>query len=210
MKYHTGLDMIQKLFLIVLALIVISITSAPVAEAATAPQFPSCENASGTVIAEYDTGVHGIPGKTGTYTGSDKVFVVTEDQILQCYCPDSGSQGIQSNWWKYQDISESDLKIFIKTGWVHILDGSLWGLDNSSYLVQNIPFSCSGTGGSSDSQDDSDSSSSSSSSSDNNSNGRGGTTGQVLGVTSLADTGNSLAIFSLFGLSIVALLAARK
>lgn len=179
--------MMHKLILIATAMILLTLTSAKPVAAATAPNFPSCEQANGTVIVQYDSGTHGIPGRTESYTGSDSVYRISDTQVLQCFCPEEGSEGIQSNWWKYQGLTEDEDKIFTRTGWTFVVDGTAWGLDRAPYLVQNKSYSCRGVGG-----------------------GTVGSSGQVLGVTSLADTGDSLAIFSLLGVGALALVAARK
>ncbi len=110
--------------------------------AVNAPTFPSCANAQGTIKASYPQGVHGIPGRSEEFKGSDNVYLVTEDTVLQCFCPESGQNGIQTNWWKIPQLTQEEADSFVKQGWVYVPDGSLWGLDKAPYLAQNIDFAC--------------------------------------------------------------------
>ncbi len=156
-------------------------------EAVATPAFPVCPNPSGQLIANYDAGVHGIAGDPGVYVGSDQVFKISDTQIIQCFCPTNKGEGIQTVWWKYTELSTAEVDSLIKQGWIWIPTGSVWGLDDASYLAKNTKFRCSedggngGTGGGSSS--DSGSSSGSSSSS-------GGIGGAVLGISTLANTGS--------------------
>lgn len=110
------------------------------------PQFPSCVAPSGTVIASYDSGIHGIPGSTNQYSGVDTVYALTYENALQCFCPPDGN-GIQTKWLKLSEISEEELDSMIKLGWVYIPDGSAWGLSASAYLAKNDSFNCLPSGG---------------------------------------------------------------
>ncbi len=131
------------------------------------PNFPTCPNPGGTVIANYPSGVHGIAGSTLTYTGSDVVYKIDDSKVVQCYCSPNGS-GIQTNWWKASSLTSKQKADLIATGWVYIPDGSEWGLDPSDWMAYNISFTCGGstttTTTSSSSNSNSGSSSSSSSS----------------------------------------------
>ena len=108
----------------------------------TTPNFTSCLNPQGTVIADYHDGIHGIAGNQNTFTGSDKVF---KDQstgaVTQCFCPTNG-QGMQTNWMKAENFSQDEIKTYESHGWVYIPVGSDWGLDPAPYLAQNNSFSC--------------------------------------------------------------------
>lgn len=122
--------------------------------ASTAPVFPACINPQGTVKAHYAQGTHGIVGNSGTYTGSDTVYQITDKTVMQCFCAENG-EGIQTNWFEVSNLSESDIKNLIVQGWILVPNGALWGLNNASYLAQNSTYSCkgssNGTGGSSSS-----------------------------------------------------------
>lgn len=96
------------------------------------PQFPVCSSTQGELVAEYSSGTHGVPGDSNSYTGNDKVYKLTDDTLIQCFCPENGD-GIQTNWWKV------DIEL---PGWIHIPDGSLWGLEKTSYLAQNSTYLC--------------------------------------------------------------------
>ena len=85
----------QKLTMLIVSLIS-ALVFVPSASAVTVPQFPSCLNPQGSVIASYNSGVHGIVGSSGTFTGADKVYAVDEIRIVQCFCQDNGPD-IQTN-----------------------------------------------------------------------------------------------------------------
>lgn len=132
------------------------------------PQFPNCNvPPSAEIKANYQDGIHGIPGESGEYKGSDIVFQVTPDMVLQCFCPNDQSEGIQTNWWKVPNISDQDRNIFTKQGWVFVPNGKLWGLDESNYLARNIRYECNGVGG------------------------IGGANSDILGISTLAATGST-------------------
>lgn len=161
--------------------------------AAEIPNFTTCVNPQGEVKANYETGTHGIAGKTGSFEGKDVVYKLSDNALTQCFCASDGS-GIQTNWLKAEAFSEADIKVLESQGWIYIPNGALWGLNNSPYLAENSDFTCkSSSGGNGGPGSNSGSSSSSSSSSSGNS-GSGGVlgaatsgVGQVLG---LASTGN--------------------
>lgn len=197
--------MIHKLLLYIAFLASVMIAVASPVHAVTTPIFPSCEAPSGTLIAQYDSGTHGIPGRSAAYTGSDAVYELSSSLVLQCFCPSEGSEGIQSNWWKYSELSDSDIKVLEKTGWIHVPNGLLWGLDESSYLVLNKNYSCRGTGGGSGA-----------SSENSSSGGTGGSSevigasGQVLGVSTFAQTGNIGTILAFLGIGALAIRTAVR
>ncbi|MBI3981066.1 hypothetical protein HY345_03650 [Candidatus Microgenomates bacterium] len=175
-RFFAGAFLFLSLFLI---------TPSP-AWALTIPSFPSCESPQGTLKVFYTSGTHGIVGSTASYIGSDKVYILNDLTLTQCFCPDNGngSQGIQTNWWKVSSLSESEINSLKNQGWIYIPDGSLWGLDKAPYLAQNTNFSCKG--------------------------GIGG--GEVLGVQKLgkvlglAATGDSVFVLSIFTAGFTSLL----
>jgi len=195
----------KQLVIICLIAVLFPLTAQTVKAVSTPPQF-SCSAPIGQTIASYSEGTHGIPGDSATYTGSDTVYRVDSDHVLQCFCPDNGN-GIQSNWWKVSEVSEDDINYYQKLGWVYIPNGALWGLDDSSYFVKNTSYSCSsdggtgGTGGNNGGSGSGSSSSSNSNSSSNNDNGVGGAIGSILGASALAATGSarSIVLFTLVG-----------
>lgn len=193
--------MIRKIYLYIAIMLASMIASSTLVAASTTPVFPSCDQPSGSIIAQYDSGMHGIAGDSSTYHGSDAVYQLSNSQVLQCFCPEEGSEGIQSNWWKYSELSEDEIKILIKAGWIAIPSGAVWGLNDAPYLVQNHSYSCRGTGGGSSSENGSQSDSNDSPT---------GSGGQVLGVSSLAATGNALAILTFVSMGSLALISARR
>ncbi len=172
--------------------------------ATNAPNFPSCLNPQGTLKVKYDNGTHGIVGDSREYTGSDSVYVISDDVLIQCFCPASG-YGIQTNWWKIPNMSVEEITNFQSQGWSLIPDGSKWGLSSEQYLAKNESYMCIGSSSSSSSSSSNSSSSSSSSSSNSSSNsGIGGANvGQVL---ALAFTGNIVSIyfFAIVGILLIA------
>jgi len=164
-------------------------------KAVSTPSFPSCSNPTGELKANYASGLHGIPGKSAEHYGSDAVYSLNAEMLIQCFCPDSGSTGIKTDWWKISELSDSDRRILEKSGWEFVPNGSLWGLENEPYLAFNSDYTCKNTGGGSNSGGGSSS---------NNDNGTGG--GNVLGsVTSLpqilglADTSSEPQQLAVFG-----------
>lgn len=112
-----------------------------------APTFPSCLNPQGTLKVKYGSGVHGIVGDTREFRGSDAVYTVSNGRLFQCFCPDTGSEGIQTNWWKVASLSQTEINDFTRQGWILVEDGSLWGLDKDPYLAKNVKYICKGLGG---------------------------------------------------------------
>jgi hypothetical protein len=163
------------------------------------PNFPSCSNPQGQVIAQYSDGFHGVVGRTDTYQGSDNVYKVSEGAVTQCFCADNG-QGVQTDWWKTSLISEDQAQSFTNQGWIYAPNGALWGLDESPYFAKNTDFSCQGSNQNSGSGGGN-------SSTDSSSAGVGGASAIlsasiVSDVLGLADTGNIsvIIIWALLGL----------
>lgn len=142
--------------------------------------FTSCHNPVGAIKADYPVGEHAIVGVIGLKTGSDKVFAVGEDNYTQCFCPTTGSTGVKTNWLAAGQISKEDQNVLITQGWVYIANGADWGLSNQPYLAKNTEFSCSGG-------NESQGGGGGTSEGDRGSSGQGGG-GEVLGISTLADT----------------------
>lgn len=164
-------------------------TITPKAYAQTVPSFPSCSNPQGSVKVSYSEGTHGIVGNSGTFTGSDTVYSVSENTHVQCFCADNGD-GTQTNWWHAASLTPEEVQILKNQGWISVPNGELWGLASGEWLALNSSYSCQGG-------------------STNNSNNSGqilaastGTGGDVLG---LATTGNIITIYALAGLGLASL-----
>jgi hypothetical protein len=136
----------KKVFLIMLVVFLLSLSINSVS-AVNVPNYPSCKAPSGELKASYDSGIHGIVGDSQVHKGSDKVYQVTSETLIQCYCPESGSDGIQTNWWKVS--LEMDLSEFLDLGWHYIATGSDWGLTSDPYLAKNSSYTCRSSQGSS-------------------------------------------------------------
>lgn len=153
--------------------------------------FTSCNNPSGEIKADYPTGQHAIVGVVGLKSGSDKVFAVGNDNYTQCYCPPSGQTGVKTNWLAAGSISKEDQNVLITQGWVYLANGADWGLSEQPYLAKNSEFTCGGGG-------DSSGGGGSSGGNGGSSSGQGGTGGgDVLGISTLADTSSSYAKYQI-------------
>lgn len=173
------------------------------------PNFTSCVNPQGQVKANYETGSHGIAGKVGSFEGKDAVYTISENALTQCFCAVDGN-GIQTNWWKIPDLTESEIKVLESQGWIYIPNGALWGLDNAPYLAKNSDFSCKSAGGNHNSSSNGDSNSSNNSGSTATLASVSGGIGEVLG---LASTGNTVFMFGVAlssGLSLITGLIFKK
>lgn len=118
--------------------------------AVTAPSFPSCSNPNAELIVSYDSGTHGIPGRSTSYSGVDKVYQLSDGNVLQCLCT-TDDKGVHTNWWKVSSLTEEELNTLKADGWILIPDGSLWGLEKTTYMAKNIDFLCKSSSGSSSS-----------------------------------------------------------
>jgi len=107
------------------------------------PDFPSCVNPQGSIIANYSSGTHGVPGIVTSFQGTDTVYAVTKEAIVQCLCPVNG-EGVQTNWWKIPALSREEIESFKSQGWVFVPDGLVWGLNPTAFLARNANFSCGG------------------------------------------------------------------
>lgn len=163
---------------------------------ANVPDFPSCAAPSGSLIASYDSGTHGIVGSTNVYTGSDRVYQVTGDRVVQCFCASDG-QGIQTNWWKADSLDQEQVQTLVDQGWYYIPDGDLWGLSVGPYLAKNYTYSCLPAAS------NPPSTTTTTTSSGGQVQGTG-TGGSVLG---LAATGNTLTLLLVFTFSIAFIVA---
>lgn len=131
----------MRIILSLLIALLVLLMSPLSALAVTVPTFPSCINPQGSVKAKYDSGTHGIAGDMSQYTGNDTVYRLTDSTLLQCFCPADGS-GIQTNWWKAAGLTDQDIAIMKRQGWIYIPNGSLWGLDEAPYLAYNSTYAC--------------------------------------------------------------------
>jgi len=172
--------------------IVLFLMAPALADAKTPPDFPACSNPQGTLKVEYNEGIHGIAGETNSYSGSDAVYYIDDENLTQCFCADNGD-GIQSNWWKVNSLDEEEIEILKSQGWIYVPSGANWGLDSSAYFVKNSKYECK----SDNSNDNGGNTNSSSSSSSGSSSSDSGVGGAVLG---LATTGENVVVYTLIGL----------
>ncbi len=190
----------KRAFLLILPLVFLHLSTRQSLALVTPPIF-SCQSPVGATIADFNQGTHGIAGDSATYTGSDRVYQVDSNHVVQCFCPSDSNNGIQSNWVKLTDSSEETINYYQKLGWIYVPSGLAWGLDDSPYIVANQSYSCHGDAGgytpgdSGSSSSNSNSGSSSNSNSGSNSNvigdlGAYHPVGDILGASTLAATGN--------------------
>ncbi len=108
-------------------------TPTPTIPPETEPTFPSCSELISQPgdHASWRDGWHQIVGGSLVY-GSDDVYALEDGNYVQCYCPNEGSEGIQTNWWR--TLSEVQ-------GWL-VENGLQWNLGDHRYLAQNSSFSC--------------------------------------------------------------------
>ena len=176
--------MISKLFLTSIFVGVVFLSFTGSASAATPPTFPACSNPQGTLKVNYDQGSHGIVGDLSENRGTDAVYTLNTDTLLQCFCSEDG-RGIQTNWWKVSSLTDEEIQTLKNSGWFFVANGALWGLASAPYLAKNSDYTC-----------------------------RGGPGGAVLSATTrstpqvlgLATTGNAASIAALAVLGVVLLL----
>src|SRR5579859_4409359 len=109
------------------------------------PNFGICPNPGGTLIAQSDSGVYSIAGDPETHTGSDAIFGITNINlaVTQCFCPTTGVDGIQTDWWDVSGLTQQEITNLEASGWIYIANGADWGLNSHPYLALNSAFSCS-------------------------------------------------------------------
>ena len=178
-------------------LLLIALSPRPVM-AAPNTEFSACINPQGQLIADYSNGTHGIVNNTGSYSGSDKVYKLSNGNVMQCFCPPD-NQGIQTNWLKNTGFTEAEVAVLKNQGWTSVPDGSVWGLEPVQYLAMNSSYSCAGTSNPTPNNPGS-----------NNPGPSNNSTPSVLGanttvLTTLANTGDSLLLYSTlsFGLALI-------
>jgi len=170
------------------------------------PNFPTCSNPIGTLKVSYEDGIHGIVGNTFQYSGSDSVYSVDELTLIQCFCSVDGD-GIQTDWWKINSLTQNEIDTLKNLGWVFIPNGSVWGLDDAPYMAKNSDYACGGTS----SNDENDSN-------DDNSN-NDDSSGEVLGtstfsdkdgtVLGLATTGNAFAFYTFLAIGLLFVISGK-
>lgn len=156
--------------------------------------FTSCLTPTGTVVANYADGAHGIPGQ-GSRIGKDTVYLMDNGNAMQCFCGSNGG-GIQTNWLKTAGYSEDEIKVMQSQGWIFIPTGAAWGLTDEPYLAKNIDYSCSSSSSGGSSGGDGRT--------DGRTDGRSDGLGSIVQAASgnLASTGNLLFIFEVFALGV--------
>lgn len=182
-------------------LLIAAHSAAGTVNAAAPPEFTSCLVPTGDIKANYESGIHGVPGDPATYSGKDVVYRLSSQALTQCLCPENG-QGIQTDWWKASEISDNEISSLKAQGWIYVPNGAAWGLDDAPYLAKNSGYVCKGSSNSGTSAQ----------------SGQGGTDGMVSSASvekllGLASTGNMqflLSVAIVGFLTLTAGLIARK
>lgn len=99
----------------------------------TIPDFPACSNLLGNPgnHASHAEGLHQVVGGDLLW-GSDDVYSIADGNYVQCYCPVEDNDGIQTNWWRTDQVLE---------GWFSVND-IVWNLGDYHFLAQNQDFDC--------------------------------------------------------------------
>jgi len=134
--------MVVRKLLIPIALFVLSLLTPSSASAqASPPTFASCSSPQATLRVSYPEGQHAIVGQNALQSGSDIVYDINVDQVLQCFCSDTGN-GTQTNWWKADSLTQDEIDTLVKLGWHFVPSGSIWGLDSGAYVALNSDYAC--------------------------------------------------------------------
>lgn len=166
---------------------------APAVNAEPASQFTSCLTPTGSIIANYNDGDHGIIGM-GNKIGKDVVYSLPNSDAMQCFCGSDG-QAVQTNWMKTTSLSDDQIKVYQSQGWIYVPSGASWGLEDCPYLAQNISYTCKES--SSTPAGDGKTDGRSDGRTDGKSDGMGSIVQSSTG-TNLASTGNLLFIAEIF------------
>lgn len=133
--------MLNKKIIVAISLLVLTTLSALPAHADTIPNFGSCVNPQGKVLASYEKGKHGIVGKKDLVSGSDAVYQSSNRGVTQCFCPEDGN-GIQTNWYDASKLTSAEIETRKKEGWTYFATGHDWNLKDVPYLAKNSDYAC--------------------------------------------------------------------
>lgn len=132
---------INKLIVAISLFVLMLLPVAPVNADGKTPDFGSCLNPQGKVLASYDKGMHGIVGKKDLVSGSDGVYQSSDKGVTQCFCSEDGA-GIQTNWYDVSKLSSKEIEVLKKEGWTYFATGTNWGLKDVPYLAKNSDYAC--------------------------------------------------------------------
>ncbi len=142
--YYAPISYMRKFLSVFTALLIASLALASSVKAVSTLEersefsFPSCSekllSGQGDKV-HYDKGnLHQIIGADGKQSGSDDVYTL-EQGYLQCFCPDAGFDGTQTNWLRTETNPGSPWNFFP-------INGLQWDLGDYTYAAYNISFSC--------------------------------------------------------------------
>lgn len=103
--------------------------------------FPSCLNPQISPSQVNKGSNHGVVGFSTPFSGTDTIFNLSRNNVLQCLCTDNG-QGFQTNWLNVSQLSQSEINVFVSQGWTFFANAGAWGL-NGAYVAKTSQFLCS-------------------------------------------------------------------
>lgn len=106
------------------------------------PNDPQCPNINAPIQASYADGLHWIVGNPVLQEGSDKVYNLGANKYAQCYCPVTGTNGIQTNWIPAGSFTQTQIDSYVANGYILVANGADFGLDSQKYLAKNSAFTC--------------------------------------------------------------------
>ncbi len=133
--------MSKRKIIIAISLVLFTTMSALPVHADGLPNFGSCVNPQGKVIASYENGKHGIVGRKDLVSGSDSVYQSSDKGVTQCFCPEDGN-GIQTNWFDASKLTSAEIETYKKEGWTYFATGYDWNLKDVPYLAKNTDYAC--------------------------------------------------------------------
>lgn len=130
-----------KIFIAVIALIILLTVSPQSVSAVSIPDFGSCLNPQVVATQINNGNSHGVVGQNTPYSGQDSIYNLSNGNVLQCLCTIEGS-GVQTNWLKAAGLSQEETSSLKAQGWIYIPTGASWGLEDVAYVAKNISYSC--------------------------------------------------------------------
>ncbi len=109
----------------------------------TPPTFPTCPHVDAPVKVYYPTGLHWIVGNSQLQEGSDVVYSLGSNNYVQCFCPTTGTNGIQTNWLFIQGVAHTVISNYLKQDWISVPSGASFDLSDQPYVAKNSSFTCS-------------------------------------------------------------------
>src|SRR3989442_482923 len=122
---------IKMLLVALFAAFILIVASSSIEAKENNLRFPSCPHPGGTLISEFKDGLHQIAGGS-LIEGSDFVFKLEDNLFIQCFCPKTGNNGIQSTWVHESLLTSSKQQRLLDRGFIKISNGLDWGLTSGA------------------------------------------------------------------------------